>query len=159
MINKMTTNYKQLFNSVVNAEAEQKSKQAKLVADVIADLVELEAILNDVIAGAGYEHTSVEYIEADKVLCFECHTSDDCLELVLNESTMENNVMRVRNKTIHHQEQTGMDVEYDNEQSIYVSKNNDGNIVYDFGADERDKAGLFTYVVERAAGIVASGNR
>lgn len=104
--------------------------------------------------------TSVEYRTSEKVLCFECH--DRCLEVVLDK---ENMMINFRNKVLsfNFEESTlnnnSVDVGYENEQSIYVTGDSEGNLVYDFGADERDKQELFTYIVERAAGIVVSGNK
>lgn len=154
----MTVDYKQLFNSVVNAQVEKKSKQEQLVEDVVADLIELEAILKDVIDSEQFEHTTVDYREDEKMLCFECHA--ECMEIKFDAEQMQ---ISIADKVVSFNvdESTAgnnsVSVNYKNEQDVFISRDADGNIVYDLGADNRSVSEFYTYVVERAAEMVARG--
>lgn len=148
--------YTQVFNNVLQQKVSQQTAREQLVDEVEGHLVELESILSEVIDAEQFEHTTAEYRAEEKLLCFECHT--ECMEIKFD---VENMKLSIADKVIKFNvdESTAgsnsVDVSYINEQSIYVSKGVDGNIVYDFGADERVKQEFYTYVVERAAGLVS----
>lgn len=154
----MTINYTQVFNSVLQQKVSQQTAREQLVKEVEGHLVELESILSEVIDAEQFEHTTVEYINDEKLLCFECHS--ECMEIKFDAEQMQMSIA-VKVVSFNVDESTAgnnyVEVSYENEQDAFISRDADGNIVYDLGADNRSVSEFYTYVVERAAEMVARG--
>lgn len=157
MMNRMTINYTEVFNNVLQQKVNQLTAREQLVEEVEGHLTELEGILESVIDAEQFEYTTVDYRADEKLLCVD--TTSDCMEIKFNTDEMQISIadkvvsFNVDESTVSN---NYVDVSYRNEQDVFISKHAD-EIVYDLGADERSKEELFTYVVERAAGLVARG--
>lgn len=146
----MTINYTEVFNNVLQQKVSQQTKREQLVEEVEGHLNELEGILESIINAEQFKYTTVEYREDEKLLCMECHS--ECMEIKFDAEQMQ---MSIADKVVSFKDDEAI-VEYKNEQDVYVSRDAD-EIVYDLGADERSVSEFYTYVVERAAEMVARG--
>lgn len=143
--------YTEVFNNVLQQKVNQQTKREKLIEEVEGHLTELEGILNSAISAEQFKHTSVEYRTSEKLLCMECHS--ECMEIKFDAKQMH---MSIADKVVSFNVDEAI-VEYKNEADVYISKDAEGNIVFDLGANERSVSEFYTYVVERAAEMVARG--
>lgn len=143
--------YTEVFNNVLQQKVSQQTEREQLVDEVEGHLVELEGILDSVVNDEQFMHTTVEYREDEKLLCMECHA--ECMEIKFNVEQMQ---MSITDKVVSFNVDEAI-VEYKNEQDVYVSRDADGSIVFDLGADNKSVSEIYTYVVERAAEMVARG--
>lgn len=150
-MNRMTINYTEVFNNVLQQKVSQQTKREQLVEEVEGHLIELEGILESVINAEQFKYTTVEYREDEKLLCMECHS--ECLEIKFDAEQMQ---MSIADKVVSFEDDEAV-VKYKNKQDVYVSRDADENIVFDLGADNRSVSEFYTYVVERAAEMVAIG--
>lgn len=142
--------YTEVFNNVLQQKVSQQTKREQLVEEVEGHLNELEGILESIINTEQFKYTTVEYREDEKLLCMECHS--ECMEIKFDAEQMQ---MSIADKVVSFEDDEAV-VDYKNEADVYVSRDAD-EIVYDLGADERSVSEFYTYVVERAAEMVARG--
>jgi len=147
----MTINYKEVFNNVLQQKVSQQTKREQLVEEVEGHLIELEGILESVINAEQFKYTTVEYREDEKLLCMECHS--ECMEIKFDAEQMQ---MSIADKVVSFEDDEAV-VEYKNEQDVFINRDAEGNIMFDLGADNRSVSEFYTYVVERAAEMVARG--
>lgn len=149
--------YSKVFNNALQQKSSEQSNKSQMIGLVETHLVELEEILNDVVENEELEDVSVVLDEDVRVLNFEHNKTT--LEIQFDVDEMQLNItdkvisFNVDESSINN---NSVKLDYKNEVEVYVFKN-DEQLIYDFGADERDKDGLFTYVIERVAGLVAKG--
>lgn len=149
--------YSKVFNNALQQKSSEQSIKLQMTGLVETHLVELEEILNDVVDNEELEDVSIQLDGDVRVLTFEHNKTtleikfdveqmklsiaDKIVCFNIDESTLNNNSVRL---------------DYKDEVDVIVSRV-DNDIVYDLGADERNKAGLFTYIIERVAELVAEG--
>lgn len=143
--------YTEVFNNVLQQKVNQQTKREKLIEEVEGHLTELEGILNSAISAERFKHTSVEYRASEKLLCMECHS--ECMEIKFDAEQMQ---MSIADKVVSFKDDEAV-VEYKNEADVFINRDADGNIMFDLGADNRSVSEFYTYVVERAAEMVARG--
>lgn len=147
----MTINYTEVFNNVLQQKVNQLTAREQLIEEVEGHLTELEGILNSVISAERFKYTTVEYREDEKILCMECHS--ECMEIKFDAEQMQ---MSIADKVVSFEDDEAV-VEYKNEADVFINRDADGNIMFDLGADNRSVSEFYTYVVERAAEMVARG--
>lgn len=149
--------YTQVFNNVLQQKSNEQNVKTQMIGLVETHLVELEEILNDVVDNEELEDVSVVLDDDVRELTFEYKSktleikfdveqmklsiADKIVSFNIDESSINNNSVRL---------------DYKDEVDVIVSKRDD-KLVYDLGADERNKAELFTYIIERVAELVAKG--
>lgn len=149
--------YTQVFNNVLQQKSNEQNVKEQMKGLVETHLVELEEILNEVVDNEELEDVSVVLDDDVKELTFEYKSktleikfdveqmklsiADKIVSFNIDESSINNNSVKL---------------DYNDEVDVIVSRV-DNDIVYDLGADERNKAGLFTYIIERVAELVAEG--
>lgn len=147
--------YTQVFNNVLQQKSSEQNLKTQMIGLVETHLVELEEILNDVVDNEELEDVSVVLDDDVRELTFEYKSktleikfdveqmklsiADKIVSFNIDESSINNNSVKL---------------DYKNEVDVIMSKHDD-KLIYDLGADERDKAGFFTYVIERVAELVA----
>lgn len=143
--------YTEVFNNVLQQKVNQQTKREKLIEEVEGHLTELEGILESIINAEQFKYTTVEYREDEKLLCMECHS--ECMEIKFDAEQMQ---MSIADKVVSFEDDEAV-VEYKNEADVFINRDADGNIMFDLGADNRSVSEFYTYVVERAAEMVARG--
>ena len=149
--------YTKVFYNVLRQKSNEQNVKEQMKGLVETHLVELEEILNDVVDNEELEDVSVVLDDDVRELTFEYKSktleikfdveqmklsiADKIVSFNIDESSINNNSVKL---------------DYNDEVDVFVF-NNDEQLVYDFGADERNKAELFTYVIERVAELVAEG--
>jgi|SRR5699024_3325647 len=147
--------YAKVFNNVLQQKSNEQNVKEQMKGLVETHLVELEEILNDVVDNEELEDVSVVLDDDVRELTFEYKSktleikfdveqmklsiADKIVSFNIDESSINNNSVKL---------------DYNDEVDVFVSRV-DNDIVYDLGADERNKAGLFTYIIERVAELVA----
>lgn len=141
--------YTEVFNNVLKQKVNQLTAREQLIEEVEGHLTELEGILNSAISAERFKHTSVEYRASEKLLCMECHS--ECMEIKFDAEQM---LIDIVDKVVSFKDDEAV-VEYKNEADVFINRDAEGNIMFDLGADNRSVSEFYTYVVERAAGLVS----
>ena len=164
-MNKMTTDYKELFNNTVKEEQNRQRLNQDRIDAAKADLAELHDVLVDVVEDSEMnilveqQEDSVDFVVAhdNKELRVELDT-DDVVDVVVKEKSVsfKDNVETGEVDAVV-DEQDDVRFVVDKADAYGDSEVVESTIVYDKGAMLHSKEELIKYVVERIAEMVARG--
>ena len=158
-MNRMTINYKQMFNNKVEEETNRQQLNNQRVDAAKADLVELHNVLVDVLEDSDVlveehdEQTVVAY--NNRELRVELDT-DDVVDVVVREKAISfTDDVESGEVVAHTDDEDDVRFVVDVADAYDDSEVVESTIVYDKGAQFYNKEKLIGYVVERVAEMVA----
>lgn len=160
-MNRMTTDYKQLFNNKVEEETNRQQLNNQRIDAAKADLVELHNVLVDVLEDSDVlveEHEGQTIVaHNNRELTVKLDT-DEVVDVVVSERAISfEDDVESGDVVAHTDDEDDVRFVVDVADAYDDSEVAESTIVYDKGAQFYSKENLIGYVVERVAEMVAKG--